>query len=61
LNLYALSEDALAKLTESADATMVDQWSKQAALAQRKRQEKLKAMDYFLLKEVPGISSSHCP
>ena len=54
LELYESSRNALAKLQESAEAEMVERWSTQANHAQEKRHQNLKAMDYFLLKEVSG-------
>jgi hypothetical protein len=55
LDLFSDAEEAFESLTSTADKNLLQLWEKKADDAQSKRSQNVKAMDYFAIKEYPGV------
>jgi hypothetical protein len=55
LDLFSDAEEAFETLTSTADKNLLQLWERKADEAQSNRSHNVKAMDYFAIKEYPGV------
>lgn len=56
MDLFSNAKEAFEALSDTADADMIQVWERKADEAQKNRSKNAKAMEYFSVKEYPGVS-----